>query len=133
MHSAAKVTETKGAKMLWDHTKCSSRHRKIIFKYKVDVVGWPEDIPFRSPGTMTVGDLGIILRGVRSGKIYFERVEAETLTRLAAECGSDAHWKVFYAGRNDTFEKRGPRPYETASKKKRQRLVKTAPLVEDDA
>lgn len=118
---------------MWDHTKCSRRHRKIIFKYEVDVSGWPENIPFASPGTMSVEHVGIILRGFRSEKIWFQKLDPEKLTRLAAECGDSLHWKILYAGRNDTFEKRGPRPPETASKRKRQRPVKTASLIHNDA
>lgn len=118
------------AKMRWGRLELSG-HRVIIFTHGVDIVGWPERIPFTHPNDMKVRDLEEVLRGLRTNKIQFVRLELEELKKLAQASGCSLHWRLFYAGRVDNFEKRAVRPPETGSKKKNRKPVKTAAYVDD--
>ncbi|TCD66446.1 hypothetical protein EIP91_001383 [Steccherinum ochraceum] len=48
--------------------------------HKIDIGGWPADIPFQNPGTLPPDELDRLLAGWRSGEIYFFHVPSEDFT-----------------------------------------------------
>ncbi|TCD60074.1 hypothetical protein EIP91_010780 [Steccherinum ochraceum] len=45
--------------------------------HKIDMAGWPADIPFKNPGTLPPVDLYRLLARLRKGLIYFFRVSLD--------------------------------------------------------
>jgi len=75
VRSALRTTSgIRNAEMKWtNHDRLSA--------YGVRIVGWPRDIPFQNPSTLTVSQNKVLLDCLQTGSLHFVRKEDETKTR----------------------------------------------------
>ena len=127
----AQVTGNPRAKMTWGRLEHDGSP-KITWKYGVRVVGWPADVLFQTPYDMSTKELDEVLRGVRRGRIYFEKINPVTLSEMALAGGEVLYTQVSSSGRVDAAQRWAPRRLETQSKKKIKRGIKTTQFVLSD-
>lgn len=111
--------------MMWDTLEHDGT-RKIIWTYGVDIFGWPTEVQFQNPSRMNVKAVGVILRGVRSGRIWFGKVDQQTRENIAKDCGTILSSQIRNSGRVDMAQRWAPRHLETRTQKKIKRPIKTS-------
>lgn len=107
--------------------------QKIIFRYGVELVGWPKDVTFESPGHISsIHKLNRLRAGFERGRIRFRRLSAAEISRRERRLGLAGDESR--RGRRDAAQVRQLRPVETRSKLLRNGTgIKTREwIVEDD-
>lgn len=78
--------------MFWGKTACHGVQR-IVYKYQIEVRGWPEDMPFEAPSNLKRNQVEFVLRNLRKGNIWFQKLNEEEMAAYKNTChpgkGSD--------------------------------------------
>lgn len=101
---------------------------RVTYRYRVRLVGWPDDIPFDSPSRhSSLRTLGVLVQGFRTGAIRFVKMGGKEFRALARREHVGLFAEVTQARRVDTG-RRPARPPSTRSKRKMltKKTVKTS-------
>ena len=95
--------------------------QNIVWRYGVEMVGWPEDVPFLPPHALSTPQRSKVIRWLEWGRIKFHKLDEAKLARFAAMTRSTPLSESLNVGRrSDKGEKRA-------------RCIKTDRLVLSDA
>ena len=114
-----KLTRIAGAKMNWKTTEFVGV-QNIVWRYGIEMVGWPSDVPFLPPHALSTPQRSKVIRQLEWGRITFRWLDETKMARFAAMTNSTTLSETLNDGqRSDKGEKRA-------------RLIKTDRLVASD-
>lgn len=107
--------------------------QRIVWRYGVEIHGWPDNIAFQAPSRMKPADCSAILRAVRWERIKFDVVKPHIKRRYAAMLGSTVEAETEKVGRADKGEKWPLGRPEARTKKPAKKPVKTSRFVPSES